>query len=116
MDIRCPAEQIIVTSSAKFGRMEYNECILVRDLIGCENDVLFAVDRWCSGRQVCQIKNPTKKLEETNKNCLAYLRKYLQITYSCLKGKCLVFLVFGDPELNQIMSKLVEMMVFLWKL
>ena len=87
LDIRCPGESVIVTSSALFGRMEFNECILVNDLIGCENDVLFAIDKWCSGRQSCQINNPTNELERTNRNCVAYTRKYLQISYTCMKGK-----------------------------
>ena len=87
LHIRCDPGEVIVPSLAKFGRMELNNCILVKELIGCENDVLFLVDRWCSDRQECEAIVPNKELDHANKNCLQYLRTYLQIEYSCMKGK-----------------------------
>ena len=86
LDITCPASHVIVTSSARFGRMEITKCIEVEEFIGCENNVLFLLDDWCSGRQQCQVKFPNPELKAANHACLRYLQMYLELQYHCLKG------------------------------
>ncbi|KAK2144220.1 hypothetical protein LSH36_776g02156 [Paralvinella palmiformis] len=86
LNIECETGEVFVASGATFGRMEFNECLMANDFIGCENDVLFLVDRWCSGRRRCNAKFPNRDIELANKACLPYLKMYLQVSYSCLKG------------------------------
>ncbi|KAK2144219.1 hypothetical protein LSH36_776g02155 [Paralvinella palmiformis] len=72
-------------SDAKFGRMKFTECSVVEDFIGCENDVSFLLDQWCSGHRTCHIIIPNKELTHANTACLPYLSMYLEVEYSCLK-------------------------------
>ena len=88
--ITCPASQVIVTSSASYGRMAITRCIYVEEFIGCENDVLFLLDQWCSGRQQCQQVIPNSELKAASSACLQYLQMYLDVEYTCLKGICAI--------------------------
>jgi len=86
--IRCQIGHTIMMTSAEYGRMNVGRCIRKsEDLIGCSNNVLPLVDRWCSGRQECIIDVPTEELEAMNTQCIKILIKYLQVTYTCLKGQ-----------------------------
>ncbi|KAK2143453.1 hypothetical protein LSH36_839g03051 [Paralvinella palmiformis] len=60
--------------------------------MGCTNDVLPALDRWCSGRRDCSFLVPNDELEKANQNCLKILKMYLQVDYTCYKG---TFVVIG---------------------
>jgi len=40
LEIICPKSDVIVTSSARYGRMEKTRCLEVDEFIGCDNDVL----------------------------------------------------------------------------
>ena len=84
----CPRYHIIFVESAEFGRMEVGRCITEEDeFLGCTNDVLHLLDKWCSGRQRCSIKVSNPELEVANKNCLKILKLYLRFDYNCLQGK-----------------------------
>ena len=86
--IRCNANEIIVINSAEYGRMKLGRCITKpNEFMGCKNDVLSLVDKWCSGRRECDIRVPNHDLEKLNKNCLEVLIKYLLVTYNCMSGK-----------------------------
>ncbi|KAK2139014.1 hypothetical protein LSH36_2132g00023 [Paralvinella palmiformis] len=85
LDINCPIDEVILPKSAKFGRMGYTECTIVKDFIGCENDILYLIDKWCSGQSHCVANVPNKELIQANTACLPYMRKYLELEYSCLK-------------------------------
>ena len=88
MPLRCNGNEIIVISSAEYGRMELGRCITEpNEFMGCTNDVLPLIDRWCSGRRECVVGVPNPKLEEFNQNCLKVLIKYLLLKYSCVPGK-----------------------------
>jgi len=86
LDIRCPENHVIVPTLALFGRMEITRCIDEKEFIGCKNDVLFLVDRWCSGRQNCEAFIPNPELKAANQACRRYLQMYIHIEYSCLQG------------------------------
>ena len=86
--IQCQRDQIITVNKADYGRMEIGECITkVNDFMGCTNDVLPLLDRWCSGRRECTVSVPHNELENMNQDCLEVLIKYLKIEYTCMNGK-----------------------------
>ena len=87
LSIACPTQEVIVVTSASFGRMEQGRCIRENEFIGCENDVLFLADRWCSGRNRCDVELAVEELEAANDNCRSYLKMYTSVEYTCLKGK-----------------------------
>ncbi|KAK2144228.1 hypothetical protein LSH36_776g02164 [Paralvinella palmiformis] len=72
--IQCPEDHVIIPTSAMFGRMEVTRCIDVKEFIGCRNDVLFLIDRWCSGRRQCEVVIPNPDLKQANEECLRYLQ------------------------------------------
>jgi len=86
--ISCLSNQVIFVTSAIFGRMEVGRCIKKNDeFLGCANDVLPLLDRWCSGRQECMFEVTNDHLEAANKDCLEILMKYLKVEYTCFNGK-----------------------------
>jgi hypothetical protein len=86
--IRCQRDEIIMMTSAEYGRKEVGRCINKYDeFMGCTNDVLPLLDRWCSGRRECTVEVPNKDLENMNLNCREILIKYLEIHFTCLRGK-----------------------------
>ncbi|KAK2157024.1 hypothetical protein LSH36_200g02032 [Paralvinella palmiformis] len=77
------------------GRMEPGKCIPAdRGNFGCEDDVLYLTDRWCSGRRSCEFYVLNKELMDANINCIGWL-VYLRATYFCVQvtglenGNCL---------------------------
>ena len=86
--IRCQRDEIIMMTSAEYGRKEVGRCITKHDeFMGCTNDALPLLDRWCSGRRECTVEVPNEDLEEMNRNCREILIKYLEFHYTCVKGK-----------------------------
>ena len=82
-------------TSAEFGRMEVGKCIKKEDeFLGCTNDVLPLLDRWCSGRQDCSVRVSNDDLEAANVNCLDILKQYLKVEYTCLTGKYAAYYTF----------------------
>ena len=90
-------------TSAEYGRMNVGRCIRKPDeFMGCSNDVLPLLDKWCSGRRECTIDVPNDELERMNEACLDILIKYLKISYSCLKGKHLQNLTDNRQKNNHL--------------
>ena len=100
--IRCKRDEIIMMTSAEYGRSEVGRCITEEDdFMGCTNDVLPLLDRWCSGRRECAFDVPGAELENLNKECLKILIKYLKLDYTCLKGSVLRIIFDKDfPQYN----------------
>ena len=85
--ISCARDEIMFVTSAEYGRMSVGRCITEEDeFMGCSNDVLPLLDRWCSGRQDCDIYVPQDELDTANKHCRKILIKYLKLEYSCVNG------------------------------
>ena len=85
--LSCRQNEIIVMASAEYGRMDVGRCIpKENDFMGCRNNILHLIDRWCSGRRECNIKVPNPDLERENTECLEVLRTYLHASYTCLRG------------------------------
>ncbi|KAK2143451.1 hypothetical protein LSH36_839g03012 [Paralvinella palmiformis] len=84
--LSCRQNEIIIMTSAEYGRMEVGRCIpKENDFMGCTNDILQLLDGWCSGHRECNIKVPTIDLEKENTDCLEVLKLYLKATYSCMR-------------------------------
>ena len=85
----CPANHVIVMTSARFGRMASGRCIGDElGNMGCSSDALPMLDRLCSGRRVCQFE-VFKLVERVPTNCHKELAKYLNADYICTRGKCM---------------------------
>ena len=91
-EANCTQDEVIVMTSAVYGRMQLGRCIDV-DLgyIGCQNDVLDTMDAACSGRQACKILI-TKQIVHGAGVCHEQLTGYAQISYRCQQG---TFCEFG---------------------
>jgi len=86
--LSCHDSEIIIINSAEYGRKEVGRCIQEADqFMGCTNDVLPLLDRWCSGRRDCSFQIPNRDLEKENTNCLKILRLYVEVRYTCMKGR-----------------------------
>jgi len=83
----CTEGEVIVLDRARYGRMKIGRCVETdMGYLGCSSDVLQLADRRCSGRRVCEIRVPDAELETTN-SCLNELKTYLEVSYTCVKGK-----------------------------
>ncbi len=95
---RCPAGSVVDISSARYGRVKVGRCIAA-DLgyIGCGKDVLAEMDRWCSGKQECEveIENNNPDLNEGN-TCIRDIVSHLELQYGCVQG----ILMFYPPFLR----------------
>ena len=102
----CSSDQVILVTSAEYGRMEVGRCIKKPDeFLGCTNDVLHILDRMCSGKQECNfLLTNDGDIEEANTNCQDFLMKYLRVESTCLKGMLFI--------LNHAMSVAFSLSVF----
>jgi len=87
--------EVIVMTSAHWGRMKTGRCLEIHSnalaalghdpmFLGCSEDVLYVLDEKCSGRSSCDVEIPDE-LDDI-KPCYPDLTRYLQYTYSCVKG------------------------------
>jgi len=97
---RCRHGDVVVMTTARFGRMRVGRCIdassrsaalekaLQSDsnLLGCYADVLDYADRTCSGKTSCEIFVPNRDLLST-RPCVAQLTMYFEAAYQCVPGK-----------------------------
>ena len=92
---RCRHGDVIIMTTARFGRMRVGKCIDVGAQstlhradpysLGCYADVLDYADRICSGRSSCDIPVPTRELLAT-RPCFEQLTMYLEAGYTCMSG------------------------------
>jgi len=97
MTARCRWDsEVIVMSSASWGRMEANRCLAIHPTVlaalghdplflGCSDNVLSLLDSKCSGRSECEIHIPNPDLDQ-RKPCYQDLKSYLTASYECVKG------------------------------
>ena len=80
----CGYDHVIMMTSARYGRMQFGRCMREdHGSVGCSADVLAHVDRFCSGRRVCDFA--VSELHG-NQPCPNDLTPYLQAAYDCLPG------------------------------
>ena len=82
----CPSNQVVVMTTAKYGRMETGRCVKKSlGFLGCHTNVLPQADQKCSGLQNCVIRMPDREFDQT-RPCLEELKTYLQASYECIEG------------------------------
>jgi len=100
MEARCRwNSEVIVMTSARWGRMENGRCLDIdprrlaanRDdpmFLGCSEDVLSLLDMKCSSEAACDVAVPNADLD-TITPCYRDITRYLEASYTCVKGKLL---------------------------
>lgn len=78
--------QVILMTSAYYGRMRVGRCVTRDYYIGCTADVIAVLDRKCSGRRNCRLPIPNTEMQRLQP-CLADLMAYLEAEYQCVNGK-----------------------------
>jgi len=100
---RCLPGETVIISKAIYGRMSDTgrclqdeiEFVAMKDdpmYMSCFEDVLQLVSMRCGGRPDCEMRIPDPEMEKTNP-CYKHLAKYLEVTYHCIKGMRLLFMI-----------------------
>ena len=85
-EAKCGENEVIVIEKASYGRMRIGKCVK-RDFgyLGCQADILYHMDRLCSGKRECKlIKIPDQTLRDT-RPC-SELESYIHASHFCQKG------------------------------
>jgi len=82
----CFGDDVIIVTSAHYGRMRIGRCLAVRYAIGCSADVTDDVDRRCSGRRACTINLPDVELVSLQP-CRKDLVTFMEAAYKCVTRK-----------------------------
>ena len=94
---RCRHGDVVVMTTARFGRMRVGKCIEASarssalqkvdpNSLGCYADVLDYADRTCSSKTSCDIFVPNRDLLST-KPCFTQLTMYFEAAYQCVTGE-----------------------------
>ncbi len=82
----CKADEVIVVTSATYGRMALGECLQTNLGIGCQADALKVLDRLCSGNKACSVEVGDNQEVQDVSTCPPDMFAYLEVDYSCLPG------------------------------
>ena len=83
---RCASNEVVLMTSAVYGRMRVGRCVTQSDYVGCWNDALAAFDARCSGRQSCQVQVRSDLATDEQTACASFLTGYLEAEYRCLES------------------------------
>ena len=99
MEARCRwNSEVIVMTSARWGRMKTGRCLNIHPkllasvsddpmFLGCSEDVLPLLDMKCSSQPTCDVLVPNPDLDKITP-CYEDLTRYLEASYTCVKGTC----------------------------
>ena len=80
----CPRpNDVILMTSAVYGRMRLGRCIRGDYNLGCSNDVIGLFDAQCSGRRACDVS--VRTLVDI-RPCQRDFASYLEASYTCITG------------------------------
>jgi len=97
MEARCRwNSEVIVMTSARWGRMKTGRCLKINPkrlaanrndpmFLGCYEDVLSILDVKCSSKPACDVVVPSPDLD-TITPCYEDITRYLEASYTCVKG------------------------------
>jgi len=97
MEARCRwNSEVIEMTSARWGRMKTGRCLKVHPklmalnsdepmFLGCSEDVLSILDMKCSSKPACDVAVPNPDLDVIAP-CFEDLTRYLEASYTCVKG------------------------------
>ena len=95
----CLKNEVIVMTSAIYGRMRMGRCLEDEGLkyfaafgndpnfLGCSEDILQLMDKKCSGKNRCEVRMTFDTDFENIKPCDAALKLYLEASYHCVTGR-----------------------------
>lgn len=92
----CPKNDVILITSAFYGRMKVGRCLTVDYHVGCHGDVTETVASRCSGRQTCSVTVPDSELFRLQP-CRKDLVAYFEATYRCIHSKSMAWI----PRVSQ---------------
>jgi len=81
------SHSVVLMQNAHYGRMTLGRCGTggSTNVAGCSEDVLWYLDRRCSGRQHCKVYVADPVLHHLNP-CATDYTAYLQAKYTCVSG------------------------------
>ena len=82
----CADNEVILITSARYGRMKLGRCLSRDYYVGCSADVMPQADKICSGRHSCEMSIPDTSLHKLQP-CPKDLLAYLEASYTCIQGK-----------------------------
>ena len=97
----CSKNEIIVVTSATYGRMKGGRCLdldiekLAKQdsrYFGCSDNVLDWMDTKCSGKTECNVGVYDQQLKQKS-SCYKDLEKYLEASYDCVSGKFSLYII-----------------------
>ena len=86
----CRNDEVILMEQALYGRMQTGKCIKADFNIGCSSNELQSFDRMCSGQRTCEFAVLNADLIR-RLDCLQEMSPYLEASYKCIGGRCLLF-------------------------
>ena len=81
---------------ALYGRMKIGKCVTTdMGYLGCHTDVLPQMDNMCSGKKECTVNKLGRNDFPDVPSCMMELQLYLEVQYTCAKGKDFILLYRG---------------------
>lgn len=110
----CPGDDdVILMTSAHYGRMRLGRCIRGDYNLGCWNDVIGAFDAQCSGRKSCDVS--VRKLVDI-RPCQRDFASYLEASYQCIKGEKSLTYLFLRKTVHAIPTSCIDSVVTLMRI
>ena len=81
-------DAVVLMQTARYGRMKLGACGTggSTNVVGCSEDVLWYLDRRCSGRRHCKLYVANPVLHHLNP-CDSDYSAYLHAKYTCVPGE-----------------------------
>ena len=81
----CGHDQVILITSAFYGRMRVGRCVPYDYYVGCATDVFDHLASRCSARRHCVVPIPAPELFKVHP-CRKDLVAYMDASYQCVTG------------------------------
>ena len=82
-------DELLLITAALYGRMRRGKCVSTRP-VGCHVDVHRLLAAKCSARPQCHV-SVASLVPDHSQPCHSDYRSYLQASYTCIKGKTLIY-------------------------
>ena len=89
----CADNEVVLITEATYGRMKLGKCIPGKysDDLGCSANVINFLSQKCSGQRSCFFRIRNLVMDHEGNCPPSAIRSYLEVAYTCLKGKIYVF-------------------------
>ena len=94
----CKEDEVILITAARYGRVKIGRCVRTDfGFLGCYSNVVHYLDRDCSGRRHCSVEVVDPNFGN-RKPCNEEFKNYLEASYKCVKGKCMILYTSSNEE------------------